>query len=68
MVTYPQWTIPESIIKKDILPGLKKDPGYLTRKGFNLVDDKGEVVDPYTIKLVEIFQRHSLENNAGKRR
>ena len=26
MVTYPQWTIPESIIKKDILPALKKDP------------------------------------------
>lgn len=50
MVTYPQWTIPESIIKKDILPGLKKDPGYLARKGFNLVDDKGEVVDPFTIK------------------
>ncbi len=50
MVTYPQWTIPESIIKKDILPGLKKDPGYLASKGFNLVNDKGDVVDPYTIK------------------
>ncbi len=49
MVTYPQWTIPESIIKKDILPGLKKDPGYLARKGFNLVDSKGDVVDPFTI-------------------
>lgn len=50
MVTYPQWTIPESIIKKDILPALKKDPGYLASKGFNLVNDKGDVVDPYTIK------------------
>ena len=49
MVTYPQWTIPESIIKKDILPGLKKDAGYLARKGFNLVDKKGDVVNPYTI-------------------
>ena len=49
MVTYPQWTIPESIIKKDILPGLKKDPGYLARKGFNLVDSKGEIVDPFTV-------------------
>ncbi|KAA9041164.1 L,D-transpeptidase family protein [Ginsengibacter hankyongi] len=50
MVTYPQWTIPESIIKKDILPALKKDPGYLAAKGFNLVDSKGDIVDPYTIK------------------
>jgi len=50
MVTYPQWTIPESIIKKDILPALKKDPGYLATKGFNLIDSKGDIVDPYSIK------------------
>jgi L,D-transpeptidase YcbB len=49
MVTYPQWTIPESIIKKDILPAMKKDAGYLAKKGFNLVDSKGDVVDPYTV-------------------
>ncbi len=49
IVTYPQWTLPESIIKKDILPALKKDAGYLARKGFNLVDAKGEAVNPYTI-------------------
>lgn len=49
MVTYPQWTIPNSIIKKEILPALKKDPGYLARKGYSLVDPKGETVDPYFI-------------------
>ncbi len=49
MVTYPQWTIPESIIKKDIIPALKIDPGYLARKGFSLVDYKGESVDPYSV-------------------
>ena len=49
MVTYPQWTIPNSIIKNDILPALKRDPAYLSRKGFSLFDVKDEVVDPYTI-------------------
>lgn len=49
MVTYPQWTIPNSIIKKDILPALKKDPGYLARKGFSLVDFHGETIDPYSV-------------------
>ncbi len=49
MVTYPQWTIPESIIRKDILPALKSDPGYLARKGFNLVDSNGETVNPYSV-------------------
>lgn len=49
MVTYPKWTIPNSIIKKDILPALKRNPGYLARKGFSLVDNKGETVDPYGV-------------------
>ena len=49
MVTYPKWTIPQSIIKKDILPQLKVDPGYLDRKGFSLVDNNGESVDPYSV-------------------
>lgn len=49
MVTFPQWTIPESIIKKDILPQLKKDPGYLERKGYSLVSNKGETINPYTV-------------------
>jgi murein L,D-transpeptidase YcbB/YkuD len=46
MITYPQWTIPESIIKKDILPGLKKDPAYTRKKGFSLIDEDGNEVDP----------------------
>lgn len=49
MVIFPNWTIPESIIKKEILPALKKDPGYLVKKGFSLVDSKGDEVNPYTV-------------------
>lgn len=49
MITYPQWTIPNSIIKQEILPAMKRNSGYLARKGFHLVDMKGETVDPYTV-------------------
>ena len=49
MVTYPQWTIPNSIIKKDILPEMKKNADYLSRKGFHLVDLNGEAVDPWSV-------------------
>lgn len=49
LVTYPQWTVPASIIAKEILPAVKKDPGYLARKGFSLVNAKGDEVDPYTV-------------------
>lgn len=49
MITYPKWHIPKSIIKNDILPNLKKDPGYLARKGYSLWDWKGVEVDPFGV-------------------
>jgi len=49
LITYPQWVPPPSIVQKEILPAVKKNPGYLARKGFSLVDSKGEEVDPYTV-------------------
>lgn len=49
MITYPKWTIPNSIIVKDILPALKRNTGYLARKGYSLINRKGEIVDPATV-------------------
>ena len=49
MVTYPQWTIPESIITKEVLPGIKKDTAYFAKKGYSLINSKGDVVDPSTV-------------------
>ena len=49
MITYPQWTIPESIIEKEILPGMKKDTGYLRKKGYMLLNSKNEEVSPDSV-------------------
>lgn len=49
MITYPQWSVPQSIIVKEFLPELRKDPGYLERKGFSLLNDSNLEVDPYFI-------------------
>lgn len=49
LVVYPQWTIPNSIIMKEIVPALRKDPGYLAKKGYMLMTWEGEEVDPYAI-------------------
>ncbi len=71
IVIYPTWTVPESIIKKEILPGLKKNPGYLARKGLNLYDHDGELVDPSTVNWKKYtkgipykVQQASGDNNA----
>ncbi|MFZ9387199.1 MAG: L,D-transpeptidase family protein [Chitinophagaceae bacterium] len=49
LITYPQWVPPPSIVTKEILPALKKNPGYLARKGFSLLDREGNEVDPFTV-------------------
>jgi L,D-transpeptidase YcbB len=50
MITYPKWTIPESIIKKEVLPGLKRDPSYTIKKGYSIVDEDDNEIDPFSIK------------------
>lgn len=49
MITYPQWTIPTSIIEKEVLPGVKKNPNYFAKHGYSIINDKGEEIDPATI-------------------
>ncbi len=49
LITYPQWIPPPSIVNKEILPAVKKNPGYLSRKGFSLLDREGNEVDPFTV-------------------
>ncbi len=49
IVIFPTWTVPASIISKDMLPGLKRNPGYLQRKGLYLLNKTGEHIDPFSV-------------------
>jgi L,D-transpeptidase YcbB len=71
MVTYPTWTIPNSIILKTLLPKLKSNPGYLDRLGYKLLGSGGKVIDPYEVKWDKYkkgipyrIQQGSGDNNA----
>jgi murein L,D-transpeptidase YcbB/YkuD len=44
LVLNPTWTVPPGIFAKDILPALKRDPGYLAKRGLGVVDAKGRPV------------------------
>ena len=45
VVFNPTWTVPPTILQKDVLPAIKKDPSYLQKKNMNVVDLKGNIVD-----------------------
>jgi len=49
IVLYPTWTVPSGIIRNEILPGLKRNSGYLARKGLNLYDYKGNRINPSNV-------------------
>ncbi|MCZ4287898.1 L,D-transpeptidase family protein [Hoeflea alexandrii] len=46
IILNPYWTSPRSIIEKDIVPLMRKDPTYLARNNIRLFDGKGEEVAP----------------------
>jgi murein L,D-transpeptidase YcbB/YkuD len=45
----PTWTIPPGILNRTVIPNLKKDPGYLDKKGYELLTLQGQPVDPSTV-------------------
>lgn len=43
---HPYWTVPASIIRKDLIPLMQKDPGYLTRYNIRILDRSGAEIPP----------------------
>ncbi|GGA99686.1 hypothetical protein GCM10007414_10940 [Agarivorans gilvus] len=44
VVVNPYWNVPRTIVRKDIVPMLRRDPSYVERKGFELFDYQGQAV------------------------
>jgi L,D-transpeptidase YcbB len=49
VILNPYWTAPRSIIEKDIVPLMRKDPTYLARNQIRLFDGRGQEVAPETV-------------------
>jgi len=45
----PTWTAPASIVRRQILPRVRRDPAYLRRGGFRVFDAAGSQVDPASV-------------------
>jgi murein L,D-transpeptidase YcbB/YkuD len=59
LVINPTWTVPPTILRKDVLPKLKADAdAYLTSKHMDLLDRDGKQVDHSKIDWSEISARN----------
>jgi len=52
VVLNPPWNVPTTLVRKDIVPKVKQDPGYLYKHNYTLLsgwNNESAVVDPSTI-------------------
>src|SRR5271163_495541 len=62
----PTWTVPSSIIKKEIIPRMQRDPGYLTRAKIRILDGSGQEINPRSINWsTERAANYTLRQNSG---
>lgn len=45
----PTWTVPPTILHKDVLPKVRKDINYLREHNIRVLDSSGKEVDPATV-------------------
>ncbi|AQS41467.1 MAG: Peptidoglycan-binding protein [Candidatus Tokpelaia hoelldobleri] len=49
IILNPFWTVPKSIIRKDIIPLMRKEPNYLTDNNIHLFNNRGQEVLPQSV-------------------
>jgi murein L,D-transpeptidase YcbB/YkuD len=49
IIVNPYWNAPESIVRKDIIPLMRKNPQYLTENAIRILGPDGNEIDPATI-------------------
>ncbi len=49
VVLYPYWYVPRSIAVKELLPGIRRNIGYLEENRYQVLNDQGKVLNPYAI-------------------
>jgi murein L,D-transpeptidase YcbB/YkuD len=65
VVVSPPWTVPPTILEKDVLPGvLRRGGGYLARKGLKALDGNGKPIDPSMITMAN-YKRFSYTQKPG---
>ncbi|MBS1599875.1 MAG: L,D-transpeptidase family protein [Bacteroidetes bacterium] len=57
-MTYPQWTVPYSIIFKEMLPKIRQNVDFLNKENLMVIDKNDSVIDPTTINWYKLNKNH----------
>ncbi len=56
VVFRPPWTVPTSIQRSELVPKLEKDPAYLEKNGFEVIDGRDALVSSGTVSAAVLGQ------------
>jgi murein L,D-transpeptidase YcbB/YkuD len=45
----PFWTVPVSIVKRDLIPKMQEEPDYLTKQRIRIIDQRGNELQPQQV-------------------
>ena len=70
LIFRPFWNVPVDIAKKELVPHMLKDQGYLEKKNYEVTTSKGEVLKKYTVKqlaqgMVMVREKPGPKNSLG---
>jgi L,D-transpeptidase YcbB len=74
LITYPYWHVPRKIAVDELLPMVQKDPDYVARNNFDVLDRRGRILDPDTVDWkafnrnnfpFSLRQREGVDNSLG---
>ena len=60
VVINPYWGVPQSIIKKELIPKLLRDPGWLDREGYEVRTPGGKLVPSASIDWASYLGRKTI--------
>ena len=67
---HPFWTVPASIIRKDLIPQMQKNPNYLTEYNIRIYDQQGNELQPQQVNWTTdeatnyMFKQDPGDNNS----
>ncbi|WP_332686123.1 L,D-transpeptidase family protein [Bosea sp. (in: a-proteobacteria)] len=50
----PYWTVPMSIVKADIIPHMRKDPGFIAKSNMKLLGAENREIDPASVNWASL--------------
>lgn len=57
-IVFPQWTVPFSIIFKEMLPKIREDVGYLDEQNLMVVDKNDSIIAPDSINWFRLNKKY----------